>query len=158
MHLQLLCTLSTRTISSSSVLCSAVNICGGISRGLSLRCRRQMADGKASMLRTGQWERPGDLIPPSVWTQQPISQGLSASLNPLPAPPKSNPILLKLNVELSNPVRGTSNNLFSKQGAQNSTFKGWLTFYDRKHTSKLKALGWNNESLALIRQHLKRTE
>lgn len=61
------------------------------------------------------------LIPPSIYIHQPISHCLPNRLSP----PKSNPILPKLNRELSNPVRVTNNNLFSKLKPAHPTFRQW---------------------------------
>lgn len=98
---------------SSSGLCPVANICGGI-------------PGDYPWDAGGRWERTGSADWPIEIVKCPNTilclhalpnHSLSStSLSPPPPPKKkkSNPILLKLNGELTNPVRGTSNNLFSK--------------------------------------------
>lgn len=81
----------------------------------------QKADGRWERLRSVDWPiETACCINTTLYTHPSANQPCPQT-NLSPLPPKSNPILLKLNVELSNPVRGTSNNLFSN--------KIWLTPY-----------------------------
>lgn len=123
-----ICTMSTEIEFYCSDLCSVVNSCTLEDYPWDIGGRWESTHSLNWPIGEAHWSNTTLYLHPLTnhWTE---SHSLPTSLSPK----KSNPILLKLNGELTNPVRGTGNNLFSIWKPAQLSLDPWLfhTFTDQ---------------------------